>query len=350
MLNIEINVGRTGALTPTAVFEPILLAGTTVSRAVLHNQDFIDEKDIRIGDRIVVRKAGEIIPEVVCSVGHALDSIPYRIPDICPSCGSAVVKPTNEAVYRCTNPKCPATLLRNIIHFASRQAMNIDGLGPAVVKLLVENNHIASSADLYYLNRDELTDLERMGEKSVDNLLRSIETSKSNDLSRLLFGLGIRNVGQKAAALICEKFNSIDALISASMEEISAISGIGPIIAQSVAEYFAQPQSLALIEQFRRAGVNLTSESKQKGIALEGLTFVLTGTLPTLSRAQAQEMIRKNGGKATGSVSKKTSIVLAGESAGSKLDKARELGVRIIDEAQFLQMIEQQKRPEPTGD
>lgn len=276
---------------------------------------------------------------MVCSVGHAPDSIPYRIPDICPSCGSAVVKPADEAVYRCTNPKCPATLLRNIIHFASRQAMNIDGLGPAVVKLLVENNHIASSADLYYLNRDELTDLERMGEKSVDNLLRSIETSKSNDLSRLLFGLGIRNVGQKAAALICEKFNSIDALISASMEEISAISGIGPIIAQSVAEYFAQPQSLALIEQFRRAGVNLTSESKQKGIALEGLTFVLTGTLPTYTRDQAKEIIESMGGKVSSSVSKKTSYVLAGEDAGSKLTKAQTLGIPILDEEAFQQML-----------
>ena len=217
--------------------------------------------------------------------------------------------------------------------------MNIDGLGPAVVKLLVENNHIASSADLYYLNRDELTDLERMGEKSVDNLLRSIETSKSNDLSRLLFGLGIRNVGQKAAALICEKFNSIDALISASMEEISAISGIGPIIAQSVAEYFAQPQSLALIEQFRRAGVNLTSESKQKGIALEGLTFVLTGTLPTYTRDQAKEIIESMGGKVSSSVSKKTSYVLAGEDAGSKLTKAQTLGIPILDEEAFQQML-----------
>jgi len=217
--------------------------------------------------------------------------------------------------------------------------MNIDGLGPAVVKLLVENNHIASSADLYYLNRDELTDLERMGEKSVDNLLRSIETSKSNDLSRLLFGLGIRNVGQKAAALICEKFNSIDALISASMEEISAISGIGPIIAQSVAEYFAQPQSLALIEQFRRAGVNLTSESKQKGNALEGLTFVLTGTLPTYTRDQAKEIIESMGGKVSSSVSKKTSYVLAGEDAGSKLTKAQTLGIPILDEEAFQQML-----------
>lgn len=343
LLNIEINVGRTGALTPTAVFEPIILAGTTVSRAVLHNQDFIDEKGIRIGDRILVRKAGEIIPEVVASLSHAPNSIPYHIPDICPSCGSVVVKSADEAVFRCTNPECPATLLRNIIHFASRQAMNIDGLGPAVVKLLVENNHIASSADLYYLNRDELTDLERMGEKSVDNLLYSIEQSKSNDLSRLLFGLGIRNVGQKAAALICEKFHTIDAIMSADVEEISAINGIGPIIAESVTSYFAQPQSHSLIKQFRRAGVNLTSESKQKGNALEGLTFVLTGTLPTYTRDQAKEIIESLGGKVSGSVSKKTSYVLAGEDAGSKLTKAQTLGIPVLDEEAFRQMISQEE-------
>ena len=338
LLDIEITVGRTGALTPTAVFEPIILAGTTVSRAVLHNQDFITEKDIRIGDRIVVRKAGEIIPEVVASVSHTPGSQPYRIPDTCPSCGSHVVREEDEAVLRCVNPDCPATLLRNIIHFASRTAMNIDGLGPAVVKLLVENQHIASSADLYYLNREELADLERMGDKSADNLLTAIENSKKNDLSRLLFGLGIRNVGQKAAVLICEKYHDIDSLMQASEEDISAIDGIGPVIAKSLVQYLSQPQSKALIEKLRAAGVNMTAEVKEKGSAFEGLTFVLTGTLPTFTRDQAKEIIESLGGKVSSSVSKKTSFVLAGEEAGSKLTKAQSLGVPVIDEAEFNRM------------
>jgi len=341
LLDIEVTVGRTGALTPTAVFEPILLAGTTVSRAVLHNQDFIDEKGIRIGDRIIVRKAGEIIPEVVASVAHAENSIPYRLPNTCPACGSEAVREGDEAVLRCTNPNCPACLLRNITHFASRPAMNIDGLGPAVVQLLVENKRIASSADLYYLDREALTELERMGEKSADNLLASIEKSKSNDLSRLLFGLGIRNVGQKAAVLICERFGSIDALMNAKTEEIAEIDGIGPVIAESLVRYFNQPQTAALIERFRAAGVNLTAEVKEKGDTFAGLTFVLTGTLPTYTREQAKEIIEALGGKVSGSVSKKTSYVLAGEEAGSKLTKAQALGVPVIDEATFLNMTQQ---------
>ncbi len=338
LLDIEITVGRTGALTPTAVFAPILLAGTTVSRAVLHNQDFITEKDIRIGDEIIVRKAGEIIPEVVASVSHQPDSQPYFIPPTCPSCGSAAVKEEDEAVLRCVNPDCPATLLRNISHFASRTAMNIDGLGPAVVKLLVENHHITSSADLYYLNRDALADLERMGEKSADNLLAAIESSKQNDLSRLLFGLGIRNVGQKAAVLICEKYHDIDSLMQASEEDISSINGIGPVIAKSLAAYLRQPQSRALIEKLRAAGVNLTAAVKEKGSTFAGLTFVLTGTLPTFTREEAKEIIEVLGGKVSSSVSKKTSYVLAGEEAGSKLTKAQSLGVPVIDEAEFNRM------------
>lgn len=343
LLDIEINVGRTGALTPTAVFEPIILAGTTVSRAVLHNQDFITEKDIRIGDKILVRKAGEIIPEVVCSLSHLPDSRPYHIPDTCPSCGSKAVREEDEAVLRCTNPDCPATLLRNIIHFASRTAMNIDGLGPAVVKLLVENHHIASSADLYYLKREELADLERMGEKSADNLLNAIENSKKNDLSRLLFGLGIRNVGQKAAVLICEKFPDMDSLLSASEEEIAEIDGIGPVIAESLVSYLKQPQSLSLIERLKAAGVNMTAAVRKKDSLFEGLTFVLTGTLPTYKREEAKAIIESLGGKVSGSVSKKTSYVLAGEDAGSKLTKAENLQIPIIDEAEFDRMRNQKE-------
>ena len=338
LLDIEVAVGRTGALTPTAVFEPVSLAGTTVSRAVLHNQDFIDEKDIRIGDRILVRKAGDIIPEVIASVSHAPGSSTYRLPKFCPSCGCPVVREPDEAVLRCTNPECPATLLRNIIHFASRPAMNIDGLGPAVVKSLVENHHITSSADLYYLKKEELADLERMGEKSADNLLAAIERSKSNDLSRLLFGLGIRNVGQKAAVLICEKYHTMDELLKADADGIAEIDGIGPVIAESLVQYLKQPQILTLIERFRAAGVNLTAQTKQKGDAFSGLTFVLTGTLPTYTRDQAKELIESLGGKVSGSVSKKTSYVLAGEEAGSKLTKAQSLGIPVIDEAEFLRM------------
>ncbi len=341
LLDIQVSVGRTGALTPTAVFEPILLAGTTVSRAVLHNQDFIDEKEIRLGDRIIVRKAGEIIPEVVASVGHAPDSVPYRLPDTCPSCGGPVSREENEAVLRCTNPNCPASMLRNITHFASRPAMNIDGLGPAVVELLVENHLISSVADLYYLNRDDLVSLERMGEKSADNLLAAIENSKKNDPARLLFGLGIRNVGQKAAALLCERFLSIDALFAAPMHEIAQVDGIGPVIAENVSEYRDIPETAELIERLRRAGVNMTSQIKEKGTVFAGQTFVLTGTLPNYTREQAKEIIESLGGKVSSSVSKKTSYVLAGEEAGSKLTKAQALGVPILTEAEFLEMAKQ---------
>ncbi len=338
LLQIHVNVGRTGVLTPTAEFEPVQLAGTTVSRAVLHNQDFITQKDIRIGDRIVVRKAGEIIPEVLRSVSHAPDSIPYFLPDTCPECGAPVVRLQGEAAVRCENPECPATRLRNLIHFASRDAMDIEGLGEAVAKQLSEKGLAVSPADLYSLSKNDLLTLEGFADKSADNLLLAIERSKSNDLSRLLFALGIRNVGQAGAKLLAERFGSLDAIIEAPPEQIAAIEGFGDVMAQSVAVYFRLPQSLHMVESLRAAGVNFLAEQKIKGNTLEGLTFVLTGTLPTYSREQAKEIIESLGGKTAGSVSKKTSYVLAGEDAGSKLTKAQELGIAIIDEAEFRKL------------
>lgn len=337
---IDVNVGRTGALTPVALFDPITLAGTTVSRAVLHNQDFITEKDIRIGDTIVVRKAGDIIPEVVSVAKHAEQSEPFLLPEHCPVCGSEVVREEDEAAVRCENPECPATRLRNIIHFASRGAMNIDGLGTANITALIENGLIKSSADLYYLKREDLLKLERFADKSVDNLLSSIEKSKGNELWRLLFGLGIRGVGQSVAKLLCEKYGSIDELMAAPAEEIDEIYGVGGVIAHNIVQYFVLSHSRQLIKRFQAAGVNPTAVPVQKGDKLAGLTFVITGTLPTMKREEAKALIEQNGGKATGSVSKKTSYLLAGEEAGSKLTKAQSLGVPVLDEEQFLNMLQ----------
>lgn len=340
LLDVEINVGRTGALTPTAIFEPIQLAGTTVSRAVLHNQDFINEKDIRIGDRIVVRKAGEIIPEVLRSVSHQPDSITYQIPEYCPSCGEKVIKDGEQAVYRCVNPNCPSTIYRNIIHFASRNAMNIDGLGPALIQDLIDSNQIHNSADLYYLNREKLLELDRQGEKSTDNLLEALENSKKNPLSRLLFGIGIRNIGQKASEFACAKFDTMDRLMLASVEELSEIDGFGETMARSLTDFFSREENRQLIERFRSAGLNMTEPKRNIGNALTGLTFVITGTLPSLSRNDAKTLIESNGGKVSSSVSKKTSYLLAGEEAGSKLTKAQELSVPILTEENLKSMIE----------
>ena len=338
LLDIEINIGRTGALTPTAVFEPITLAGTTVGRAVLHNQDFIDEKGIKIGDRIVVRKAGDIIPEVL-SVAKSGNGEKYSIPENCPVCGSPCGKENDEAVIRCKNPECPATTLRNIIHFVSRNAMNIDGLGTAIVELMAKEKLITSSADLYYLEKNDLEELERMGEKSVENLLGAIEKSKQNPLNKLVFGLGIKNIGQKAAKLICQRFGDIDSIMSASAEQILEIDGFGDTMAQSIIDYFALEGSKHLIERFKLAGVNMYEEKTQKTDKLEGLTFVITGVLPTLKREEAKQIVEQNGGKTSGSVSKKTSFLLAGEQAGSKLVKAQELGVNVIDEKELYEML-----------
>lgn len=337
---IEVNVGRTGALTPVAIFDPVELAGTTVARAVLHNQDIITDKDIRVGDRIVVRKAGDIIPEVVRSVSHAEGSQPYFIPDICPICGAKAVRDEDEAVIRCQNIDCPAQLLRSIEHFASRNAMNIDGLGEAIVEQLVSEGLVHTVADLYTLTKQDLTALERFGEKSAENLIASIEKSKSNELNRLVFALGIRGIGQRSATLLCEKFGDMDGIMEADSLTISAIDGFGDILADSVYTAMREPHRIALIERLKELGLNMTYSDAKVSDKFEGLTFVLTGTLPTLKREQAKEMIEKRGGKCSGSVSKKTSYVLAGEEAGSKLTKANELGITIITEEQFLQMIE----------
>ena len=336
---IEINVGRTGALTPVAVFDPVQLAGTSVGRAVLHNQDFITERDIRIGDRIIVRKAGDIIPEVVKSVAHGEDSEPFHIPDICPVCGSKAVRDEDEAVIRCQNIEGPAQLLRSIEHFASRAAMNIDGLGEAIVEQLVQADLVHTVADLYTLDLQELTALERFGTKSAQNLLDNIEKSKNNELDRLIFALGIRGIGQRAATLLCQKYGSMDSIIAAEADDIAAIDGFGEILAQSVYTAMREPHRIALINRLKQLGLNMNYSGQKVSDKLAGLTFVLTGTLPTLKRDEAKEMIEKRGGKCSGSVSKKTSYVVAGEEAGSKLTKANELGVPVLTEEQFLQMI-----------
>ncbi len=344
--DIEIQVGRTGALTPTAVFDSVALAGTSVSRATLHNQDFITEKDIRIGDTILVRKAGEIIPEILKVVRHEPDSVPYLIPNRCPVCGSETVREDDEAVIRCINPSCPATLKRRIVHFASRNAMDIDGLGPAMVDLLTDKGLIHSAADLYNLKVDQLIHFERVGEISAQNLIHAIHDSKERGLSRFLFGLGIPGVGEKAAQLIAHHFGSIDLLMAADKDGIwqkkeAIIPGIGEVIADSLVSFFKRPESQALIEHFRQCGVKMTEEVEQKGTIFSEKTFVLTGTLPTLSRKQAQTLIEKNGGKVTSSVSKKTSYLLAGEDAGSKLTKAQSLGITIISEEELYRMIDE---------
>lgn len=339
LLNIEINVGRTGVLTPTGIFEPVSLAGTTVSRATLHNQDFIAEKDIRIGDTVILRKAGEIIPEVVSVVSHAEGSEKYVIPHVCPSCGTEVTREEGEAATRCTNPECSAQLLRHLIHFSSRDAMDIDGLGPAVIEQLVKENLLASPADLYQLRLNQLMDLERMGEKSSQNLIDAIEKSKENDLYRLIFALGIPHVGLKAAKLLTARYRSIDEIFGAPAEEISMIEGFGQIIAESVYHFFQLTNTAHMIGKLRDAGVNMLSKTVVQDSRFAGKTFVLTGTLPTLTRSEATAVIEKFGGKVSGGVSKKTDYVLAGEDAGSKLTKAQQLGVPILSEDDFNKML-----------
>lgn len=337
---IDITVGRTGVLTPTAVFTPVQLAGTTVSRAILHNEDFIRQLDVRIGDRILVRKAGDIIPEVVAVTQHKDGSEPYQMPQVCPSCGAPAVHLEGEAALRCVNPECPAQALRNIIHFASRNAMDIDGLGKAVAAQLVSKGYVHSAADLYDLTEEQLMTLDKFKEKSARNLLNAIEASKENNLDKLLFGLGIRNIGEKAAASIAEHFRSMQAVREAGEEQLSEINGFGAIMAQSVLAFFAKEGTEDLLGRLERAGVNMEWHGEEKTDKLAGKTIVVTGTLPTLSRAEAEALITKNGGKASGSVSKKTAYVLAGEAAGSKLTKAQQLGIPVIDETAFLQMIQ----------
>lgn len=339
LLDIEINVGRTGALTPVAVFEPVWLAGTTVSRAVLHNQDYIDSKDIRIGDIIAVRKAGDIIPEVVRSVSHAENSEPFVIPHICPVCHGKAERAEDEAVIRCVNIDCPAQLLKNIEHFASRPAMNIDGLGEAVVKQLVENKLINTVADLYGLQQQDLEMLPGFAKVSASKLIANIENSKTNSPDRLLFALGIKGIGQKNAQLLMKHFGSIEKLSETSPEEISAVENFGDILANNIFTALHEPHMTELIERLKSYGVNTVYQSDVKSDKLAGLTFVITGTLPDMTRDEAKTLIEQNGGKCSGSVSKKTSYVLAGEEAGSKLTKAQQLGVTVISQQQLIEMI-----------
>lgn len=339
LLDIEINVGRTGALTPVAVFEHVWLAGTTVSRAVLHNQDYIDSKDIRIGDIIAVRKAGDIIPEVVRSVSHAENSEPFVIPHICPVCHGKAERAEDEAVIRCVNIDCPAQLLKNIEHFASRPAMNIDGLGEAVVKQLVENRLISTVADLYSLQQQDLEMLPGFAKVSASKLIANIENSKTNSPDRLLFALGIKGIGQKNAQLLMKHFGSIEKLSETSSEEISAVENFGDILANNIFTALHEPHMTELIERLKSYGVNTVYQSDVKSDKLAGLTFVITGTLPDMTRDEAKTLIEQNGGKCSGSVSKKTSYVLAGEEAGSKLTKAQQLGVTVISQQQLIEMI-----------
>lgn len=339
LLDIEINVGRTGALTPVAVFEPVWLAGTTVSRAVLHNQDYIDSKDIRIGDIIAVRKAGDIIPEVVRSVSHAENSEPFVIPHICPVCHGKAERAEDEAVIRCVNIDCPAQLLKNIEHFSSRPAMNIDGLGEAVVKQLVENRLISTVADLYSLQQQDLEMLPGFAKVSASKLIANIENSKANSPDRLLFALGIKGIGQKNAQLLMKHFGSIEKLSETSPEEISAVENFGDILANNIFTALHEPHMTELIERLKSYGVNTVYQSDVKSDKLAGLTFVITGTLPDMTRDVAKTLIEQNGGKCSGSVSKKTSYVLAGEEAGSKLTKAQQLGVTVISQQQLIEMI-----------
>jgi len=337
--NIEINVGRTGALTPVAILTPVLVSGSTVSRATLHNQDFIAEKDIRIGDKVIIRKAGDIIPEVLSVVEHGQNSTPFEIPQICPSCGAEVSREQGEAAIRCNNSQCPAQILRVLIHFCSRDAMDIEGLGDAVLSSLVNASLINTTADIYSLSEQDISAIDRMGVKSANNLIEAIDKSKQNDLSKLIFALGIRHIGQKAAKELSQTFGTMDAILNASSQEIASIDGFGEIMANSAAQFFSMPQTKELIGILKEKGVNMSSQKEVKDNRFLGKTFVLTGALPTYSRAQATEIIENFGGKASSSVSKKTDYVLAGEDAGSKLKKATDLGVTIISEAEFNEMI-----------
>ncbi len=336
--DIEIAVGRTGVLTPTAVFDSIQLAGTTVSRATLHNQDFINEKGIGIGDTITVRKAGDIIPEVLCVNEHISENV-YTFPELCPSCGEKVIREKDEAAIRCINPECPAQLLRNLIHFCSRDAMDIEGLGPAVIESFVENGLINNTFDIYNLDYDKIAELDGFKQTSANNIRNSVEKSKENDLGKLIFALGIRHIGAKAGKLLADHFKNIDNIISASAEDILEIDGFGMIMAQSVVDYFNSASSLELIDELKKSGVNMLSQSVTVDERFRDMTFVLTGTLPTLKRSEASKIIESFGGKTSSSVSKKTTYVLAGEEAGSKLDKANKLGITIISEEDFMGMI-----------
>lgn len=342
LLSIDIQVGRTGVLTPIANLAPVGLAGTTVSRATLHNYRFIQEKDVKVGDIVVVRKAGEIIPEIVCSLANRRngEESTFVMPELCPSCGHKVIRDEagDGVAIRCPNPACPAQLSRSITHFASKSAMDIEGLGPQVVELLLNNGRITGISDLYSLKVEDIADLDRMGDKSAKNLINAINASKSRGLEKLLYALGVRQVGEVAAEEIARKMRTVENLFAATYEDFVAISDIGDITARELLEFFSEENIKTLIEKLQELGVDTNAKSEERSDKFAGLTFVLTGTLPTMTRDEASAIIKKMGGKVSGSVSKKTSYVVAGEEAGSKLTKANELGVPVIDEAALLEM------------
>ncbi|WP_092922356.1 NAD-dependent DNA ligase LigA [Romboutsia hominis] len=351
ILDIIVEVGRTGTITPTAVLEPVRLAGTSVSRATLHNEDYIREKDIKINDTVLVQKAGDIIPQVVEVIKEERtgDEIDFEMPKKCPVCSEPTVRLEGESAVKCINISCPAQIRRGIIHFVSRDAMNIDGLGESIITLLLDKGLIKDIADLYTLNKDEVVKLDRMGEKSANNLLNSIEKSKSNDLWRLINGLGIKFVGTKGAKILANNFKDLDLIMSASNEELVNLEEFGGIMANSVVKFFQEEKNIKLIEKLKSCGVNTKSiqdESSDIAKIFEGMKIVLTGTLPTLKRNDAKEMIESRGGKVTSSVSKSTTFVLAGEEAGSKLTKANDLGVKVIDEDKFIQLTGLQSKEE----
>ncbi len=341
VVDIVVQVGRTGVLTPKAVLEPVRLAGTTVTNATLHNQDYISQKDIRIGDTVIVQKAGEIIPEIVGVVQDKRPegTKPYFLPQVCPVCGAAVMRDPDGAAVRCTGAECPAQLLRNITHFACRDAMDIDGMGPAVLQQLIEKQLVANPADLYELQAEQIAELERMGAKSAQNAVSAIEKSKDNDLWRLIYALGIRQVGEKAAKILASHFGSFEALQHASEDELTAIDDIGGITAAYIRQWMDSPQSIDLVQRLKKAGVNMKCVTEAVDQRFAGMTFVLTGSLEKFTREQAGAMIEQRGGKAASSVSKKTSYVVAGENAGSKLTKARDLNIPILTEEEFLKML-----------
>lgn len=342
VLDIVVQVGRTGVLTPKAVTEPVSLAGTTVTNATLHNQDFITEKDVRVGDTVLLQKAGEIIPQVV-SVDFSkrpADAKPYHLPQTCPVCGAPVARDEDGVALRCTGVECPAQLVRNLVHFASRDCMDIEGLGPAVVRALVENQLIQTPGDLYHLQAEDVAQLDRMGKKSAENLIAAIEKSKRQDLARLISAFGIRQVGTRGAQVLAEQFQTLDALMAATEETLTQVPDVGAITARCLIEWFQNPQSQHLVETLRAAGVNMISLREKASGALDGKTFVLTGTLEQFSRSEAKKRIEALGGKVAGSVSKKTSYVVAGEAAGSKLTKAEALGVPVLSETEFLALLE----------
>ncbi|MEG1758094.1 MAG: NAD-dependent DNA ligase LigA [Oscillospiraceae bacterium] len=339
LLDVEVSVGRTGVLTPTAVFEPVLLGGTTVSRAALHNEDYINSLDLRIGDTVDVRKAGEIIPEIIKSYNHPEASATFVMPVVCPSCGERTIRLMDESALRCVNPECPEQRRRNLIHFVSKDAMDVDGLGPATIDRLIDGGYVSNISDIFSITKDELMTLAKIKEKSAGNILSAIEACKASSLDRVIFSLGIRNVGQKAATLICEHFGNLRDIMAATAEDISSIDGIGPVIAQSVEAFFSKDGTRDLIEKLVDRGISTEFKKKITSDRLARQTVVVTGTLSTLTRDEANALIESFGGKAAGSVSKKTDMLVAGENAGSKLTKALELGVRVIDEQQFLELL-----------